>query len=87
MFDEDHHGASANHPTIVDLELDFDSKKTHLWDFFPDDDSDSSSYTSEENSVDTVRYPHAGPVTEETAFAPASLPVSVCSVPVTIIVP
>ena len=82
MFDDDHPGASANHPTIVDLELDFDSKKTHLWDFFPDDDSDSSSYTSE-TSVDAVRYPHGLPVTEQ----PASLPVSVCSVSVTAIVP
>jgi hypothetical protein len=87
MFDDDHPGASANHPTIVDLELDFDSKKTHLWDFFPDDDSDSSSYTSEEPSVDTTRYPHGQPVTEETAFAPASLPVSVRSALVTAIVP
>jgi len=76
MFDDDHPGASANQPTIVDLELDFDSKKTHLWDFFPDDDSDSSSYSSEETSVDAIRYPHGQPVTEETAFASASLPVS-----------
>ena len=82
MFDDDHPGASSNHPTIVDLELDFDSKKTHLWDFFPDDDSDSSSYTSEA-SVDAVRHPHGRPVTEQ----PASLPVSVRSVSVTAIVP
>jgi len=75
MFDDDHSGGS-HHPTIVDLELDFDSKKTHLWDFFPDDDSDSSSYTSEEMSVDAVRHPHGRPVTEGTAFGPASLPVS-----------
>jgi hypothetical protein len=87
MFDDDHPGASAGHPTIVDLELDFDSKKTLLWDFFPDDDSDSSSYTSEEMSVDAIRYPHGQPVTEEAAFAPASLPVSVRSVFVTIIAP
>jgi len=86
MFDDDHPGASVNHPTIVDLELDFDSKKTHLWDFFPDDDSDSSSYTSEEAPVDTTRYPHGRPVTEKTAFVPASLPVSVCPVSVTAIV-
>lgn len=86
MFDDDHPGASANHPTIVDLELDFDSKKTQLWDFFPDDDSDSSSCTSE-TSVDAIRYPHGLPVTEQAAFAPASLPVSVCSVPVSAIVP
>ena len=84
MFDDDHPGASANHPTIFDLELDFDSKKTHLWDYFPDDDSDSSSYSSEEPSVDAVRYPHGPPVTEETAFASASLPVSVRSVSVAI---
>ena len=83
MFGDDHPGASANHPTIVDLELDFDSKKTHLWDYFPDDDSDSSSYTSEETSVDAVRHPHGRPVTE----GPASLPVSVCPVSVTAIVP
>jgi len=76
MFDDDHPGASANHPTIVDLELDFDSKKTHLWDFFPDDDSDSSSYSSEETPMDAIRYPHGQPVTEETAFGSASLPVS-----------
>jgi len=82
MFDDDHPGASANQPTIVDLELDFDSKKTHLWDFFPDDDSDSSSYSSEETSTDTIRYPHGQPVTEGLAFASASLPVSVCSVSV-----
>jgi len=86
MFDDDHSGASANHPTIVDLELDFDSKKTHLWDFFPDDDSDSSSYTSEELSVDAVRHPHGRPVTEGTALGPASLPVSVGPVSVTAIV-
>jgi len=84
MLDDDHPGASANHPTIVDLELDFDSKKTHLWDFFPDDDSDSSSSSSEEMSVDAIRYPHGRPVTEVTAFASASLPVSVCSVSVTL---
>ena len=87
MFDDDHPGASANHPTIVDLELDFDSKKTHLWDFFPDDDSDSSSYSSEETSVEATRYPHGLPVTEETAFGSASLPVSVRSVSVTAIDP
>jgi len=87
MFDDDHPGASANHPTIVDLELDFDSKKTHLWDFFPDDDSDSSSCSSEEMSVDAIRYPHGRPVTEVTAFASASLPVSVGSVSVTLSYP
>jgi hypothetical protein len=87
MFDDDHSGTSANHPTIVDLELDFDSKKTHLWDFFPDDDSDSSSYSSEETFVVTTRYPHGQPVTEETALASASLPVSVRSAFVTIIIP
>lgn len=80
MFDDDHSGASAHHPTIVDLELDFDSKKTHLWDFFPDDDSDSSSYSSEELSVDAIRYPHGQPVTKETPFA-ASLPVSSADMP------
>ena len=83
MFDDDHPGASVNHPTIVDLELDFDSKKTHLWDFFPDDDSDSSSYSSEETSPpEAIRYPHGQPVTAQTAFASASLPVSVRSVSV-----
>ena len=87
MFADDHPGASANHPTIVDLELDFDSKKTHLWDFFPDDDSDSSSYSSEETSVDAIRYPHGQPVREETALTSASLPVSVRSASVTIITP
>ena len=86
-FDDDHSGPSANHPTMVDLELDFDSKKTHLWDFFPDDDSDSSSYSSEETSMDAIRYPHGKPVTEQTAFASASLPVSVRSALVTIIMP
>jgi hypothetical protein len=87
MFADDHPGASANHPTIVDLELDFDSKKTQLWDFFPDDDSDSSSYSSEENSMDAIRYPHGQPMNEGTALTSASLPVTVSSVSVTIITP